>query len=404
MSDLGHDLRAHVTFGRRKVTPRVCIVDSKQHIRKFLREALEEIGLAAHDCAHQGELGAALRTVVPDLVVLGCSSPGPDVAETIQALAIERFAGKVLLIGAGRSPVLMAAQELGEKLGLAMLPMLETPYRDTDLHRRLAEIAPSEPPPSPPIDVAEALRGGWLELWYQAKLDSRTLLLAGAEALIRMRHPMWGIVPPARFIPGDSDPHFRALSDFVVTRAMADWIYFVTEAAPVRLAVNLPVAFLEDPDSARRLGQKLPDHPAFDGLIVEIRASDMIRDVALAKEVARQLRFYNIGISIDGLGAQWSWLGELDEFPFCELKVGQNFVKGCAADRLKRAACRTAVDFARRFDAVTVAEGVETQEDFHAVQDLGFDLVQGFLFHRPTTVRKFARTVLTPFRAPPAMR
>jgi EAL domain-containing protein (putative c-di-GMP-specific phosphodiesterase class I) len=71
---------------------------------------------------------------------------------------------------------------------------------------------------------------------------------------------------------------------------------------------------------------------------------------------------------------------------------------------LKRAACRTAVDFARRFGAVSVAEGIETQEDFHAVQDLGFDLVQGFLFHRPTTVRKFARTVLTPFRAPPAMR
>jgi EAL domain-containing protein (putative c-di-GMP-specific phosphodiesterase class I) len=401
MTDIPRPVQAHAIFGRRKVTPRVCIVDSKQHIRKFLREALDELGLAAHDCAHP-ELGEALRTVVPDLVMLGFSSGGTEAAEVIQALAMERFAGNMLLVGPRHSPMLMAAQELGEKLGLAMLQPLGTPYQDTDLHKRLEAIVPSVPPPAPSIDVAEALRGGWLELWYQAKLDARTLLLSGAEALIRMRHPMWGIVPPARFIPGEADPHFRALSDFVVARAMADWLYFVTEASPVRLAVNLPVAFLEDAGSARRLGRMLPDHPAFDGLIVEIKATEAVRDIELAKTVARQLRFYNIGISITGLGAEWPWLAELDEFPFCELKVGQDFVKGCAVDRLKRAACRTAVDLARRFGASTVAEGIETQDDFHAVQDLGFDVVQGFLFHRPTTVRRFARTMLMPFRTPAA--
>jgi EAL domain-containing protein (putative c-di-GMP-specific phosphodiesterase class I) len=257
---------------------------------------------------------------------------------------------------------------------------------------------PREPPPSPPVDVAEALSAGWLELWYQAKIDARTLRLAGAEALIRMRHPAWGIVPPACFIPGDDDPHFKALSDFVVTRAVADWTYFTEEYAPLKLAINMPVAFLEDPETAERLRQQMPDHPAFNGLIVEIDGSEILHDLPLAMDIAHQLRFHNIGISIDNLGAEWSLLAHMRELPFVEIKADGKFVSGCAGERLKQAACRTLIDLGARFGVSTVAEGVETREDFQAVRDMGFDLVQGFLFHKPMPAQKFARTMLAAHR------
>jgi hypothetical protein len=70
----------------------------------------------------------------------------------------------------------------------------------------------SADPPACAIDVAQALRAGWLELWYQPKLGSQALDLRGAEALIRMRHPQLGLVQPANFMPATRDPHFRALS------------------------------------------------------------------------------------------------------------------------------------------------------------------------------------------------
>ena len=219
-------------------------------------------------------------------------------------------------------------------------------------------------------------------------------MLSGAEALIRMRHPSWGIVPPAYLIPGEGDPHFHALSEFVIARAMADWMYFATEYKPIRLAINLPVAVLEDPVAVDRLREQLPDHPAFDGLVVEIKGADLVRKLERARDIARQLRFYNIGISIDDLGGDWSLLSRLDDFPFIELKVDRIFVNGCANDRLKRVACRTILDFANRLGASTVAEGVETRDDFRAVQEMGFDLVQGFLFHKPMPSRKFGRTML----------
>ena len=64
------------TFGRRKVRPRVCIADGKQHIRKFLGEALEEIGFITCECTQVAELDAALDAQLSDLVVVGLSSGG----------------------------------------------------------------------------------------------------------------------------------------------------------------------------------------------------------------------------------------------------------------------------------------------------------------------------------------
>jgi EAL domain len=101
--------------------------------------------------------------------------------------------------------------------------------------------------PACAIDVAQALRAGWLELWYQPKLGSQAFDLRGAEALIRMRHPQLGLVQPANFMPATRDPHFRALSQFVIDRALADWRFFRTEQRQLDMSINLPISFLDDP-------------------------------------------------------------------------------------------------------------------------------------------------------------
>src|SRR5258705_13574488 len=113
-----------------------------------------------------------------------------------------------------------AVRGRGEGLGLGMLPAIATPFAEENLRDSVASLLPADEPPTPPVDVAQAVNAGWLELWYQPRLDARTLGVAGAEALIRMRHPTWGVVPPAYFVPDDGDPHFRALSGFVIRRAV----------------------------------------------------------------------------------------------------------------------------------------------------------------------------------------
>jgi CheY-like chemotaxis protein len=81
------------TFGRRKVTPRVCIADSKQHVRTFLAEVLEELGFIACECNGANRLASMLDAQLPDLVVLGLSAGTAEVGNLIETLATKKFDG-----------------------------------------------------------------------------------------------------------------------------------------------------------------------------------------------------------------------------------------------------------------------------------------------------------------------
>ena len=385
------DVDTRRAFGQRKVAPRACVVDSKQHLQTFLSEALEELGFIVCRCTCAEELGEALGVHYPDLVIFGLSAGGMEASRALEIAAAQQFGGKVLLLGPAASPMVAAVRRLGEHHGLAMLPILKTPFGDRDLRAAVSDLLPAEPPAPPPVDAGEALDAGWLELWYQPKVNSRSLALDGAEALIRMRHPTWGVVPPAYFVPAEDDPHFQALSEFVIDKAVSDWRYFVSQRGRIQIAINLPLSFFRSRGAAQHLCRMLPRHPAFEGLIVEMNGTEVTENLAFSNELAQALRFHNIGISIDDLGEEWPSLIEAEDFPFVEVKLDRTFVEGCADDRLRRAACRQIVEFAQGSGARTVAEGVENRNDFLVLREMGVDLIQGFLFARPMTARKLAR-------------
>src|SRR5688500_5630090 len=124
MSASGYAQRNTLQFGRRRIAPRVCVVDVKPHIRSFLADALEELGLIARQCGHLKEVAAALSDFDPDLIVLGLLTPESEVTKTLHLLVSSNFSGRVMLFGGRAASSLMALQELGEQSGLAMLPPL----------------------------------------------------------------------------------------------------------------------------------------------------------------------------------------------------------------------------------------------------------------------------------------
>jgi EAL domain-containing protein (putative c-di-GMP-specific phosphodiesterase class I) len=379
-----------VQAGPRKARPRACLADGKQHIRTFLAAPLEELGFITCECAQIGELPAILETQPLDLFVLGLSAGGVEGAAMLSILAANGYDGKVLLVGPRDWPVVAAVETVGQELGLAMLPMLPTPFAAGNLRDSVASLMSGGEPASPPIDVAQAVSAGRLELWYQPKLDTRTLGVASAEALVRLRHPSRGVVLPAGYFI-DGDPYARALSRFVIGRAIQDWHDFLGQHGPVEIAINLPIDFLRDPESVLTLCAQMPKHPAFQGLIVEIDSAEILRNLPLMKEIAKQVRFHNIGLSIDHLGAEWLSFADIGAFPFVEIKVDRKFVAGCADNALKKMVCRQIRELADSVGARTVAEGVETRADFGCVREMGFDMVQGLLFGKPVPARKFTR-------------
>jgi EAL domain-containing protein (putative c-di-GMP-specific phosphodiesterase class I) len=370
-------------------TPLVCVTDGKEHIRRFLREALSEFRFVIQECVETAELSAALDARAPDLVVLGLTAGASEACGMLQALADKDFEGKVLPFAPRDSTVVGTLQERAEELGIALLPPLLMPFSNEALRESIATLLP-EQSPGPLVDMAEAVREGWLELWYQPKIDARALVMRGAEALLRVHHPAWGIVPPAYFAADDDCS--GAVSDAVTSRAVSDWHRFFAQSGPIETAINLPITMLTDPESISRLCKQLPNHAAFEGFIVEVNGAELMRNLNAGMEAARQLRLHKVAISIDEAGPEWLSLSGLSNFPFVEFKVSRKFIAGCAEDRLKQSICRRILDLADGYGSRIVAYGIESWSDFLTVRDLGFDLVQGSLFAKPMSAENFAQT------------
>lgn len=352
-----------VPFGRRPIPPRACIVENKTHVRMFLAEMLDEHGFIVRE-AGTLDIRTVLRDFRPDLIVLGPLNGGPEVRTAVQTLRAQSYGGRVMLFGGRSSAALIRNHEFGERSGLAMLPPLGTPFRDRHLTANLACFLPVQPAAPLPVDVDEALFNGWLELWYQSKINARSLVPRGAEALVRMRHPTWGVVAPAYFIPGASDPFLHGLSQFVVARVLADSMQFAAANHKVQISIQLPLQALEDMRFIDRIMAHLPDKVRQNGFLIAVDCVDLVNELTLVRRIAEQLAMRNIGISIDGINAQGASLAGRRELPVVEMKVDRQYIRGCADDRIKQANCAQIVAIARDTGARSVAEGVETQSDF----------------------------------------
>jgi len=382
-----------VQFGRRPIPPRACIVENKTHVRMFLAEMLDELGFIACE-ADTLDIRGMLREFRPDLIVLGPLRGGGEVRTLLQALHSQLYGGKVMLFGGRSSAALIRTHEFGEQAGLAMLPPLGTPFRDRDLHANLTGFLPVRPPPALPVDVDEALCNGWLELWYQSKINPRSLVPKGAEALVRVRHPTWGVVSPAYFVPASNDPYLHGLSQFVIARSLADSMQFSAANHQVQISIHLPLQALEDMHFIDGMMRHIPDRVRQNGFLIAVDCVDLVNELELVRRVAAQLASRNIGMSINGIDAQGASLAGRRELPVVEMKVDRKYIRGCADDRVKQAHCAEIVAIARDTGARSVAEGVETQSDFLVVRDLGFDLLQGHMFAKPMAPHKFERAML----------
>jgi two-component system cell cycle response regulator len=383
------------------------VLDDEPQIGALVCKVLAACGLAPQQFTSPTPFLAELKTSPPDLIVLDLSLGQSDAVEIIRHLEVAKYQGKVILISGRDETTLNEITEIGKRHGLVMLPPLKKPFRAGDVKQRLAgqvadpvqskaqDSAPDAVTPKKALfQVVEALRNNWLELWYQPKIDLKTLSVCGAEGLVRAKHPLYGIVMPEQLLPPAGDPEYRPLTEFVIERAMADWAGFAKQGHNLNLSINAPVSVIKSPEFVDVLRSARPREPNFPGLTVEVTEDEVIRDSESMREVANQLKLYNIGFSIDDFGAGYAALSRLADLPFVEVKIDCSFVAGCASNKLKHGLCQTVVDLAHRFGATACAEGVETAEDLRALIEMQCDTAQGFLFAKPMPADQLAATLL----------
>ena len=174
---------------------------------------------------------------------------------------------------------------------------------------------------------------------------------------------------------------------------MADWGLFADRQLPLKLAVNIPASVIHAPGFISLIRELLPTEPQFPGLMIEVTEDEIIRDPEHVREIAIQLKLYNVTISIDDFGSAYASLSRLNDLPFVELKLDASFVLNCSSNRLKHSLCQTVVDLGHRVGASVCAEGVETIDDLRSLMEMGFDAAQGYLFAKPMPAEQFIQTL-----------
>jgi EAL domain-containing protein (putative c-di-GMP-specific phosphodiesterase class I) len=243
-----------------------------------------------------------------------------------------------------------------------------------------------EPAPEPDdgkITLADVLSRGWFELFYQPKIELRTMRLAGAEALVRARHPQRGVLPPGLFLPGASEADMLALTERVILTALRDWEICAAHGMSMKFAVNVPVSAFVKLPIAEMVTSERPKADNWPGLILEVTEDEIIHDLKLANEVAERLRESHCTLALDDFGAGYSSIARLRQLPFSELKIDRAYVMNCNTDRMNAGLCEVFVELAKRFGLKTVAEGIETIHESHKLQAIGCDVGQGYLYAKP---------------------
>jgi EAL domain-containing protein (putative c-di-GMP-specific phosphodiesterase class I)/ActR/RegA family two-component response regulator len=379
----------------------VYVLDDDARVRSSVVYILADGGYQPVEFSEPAPMLEQLKLVVPEIIVLDLALGKSDAVDVMRHLVDLKFAGKILLISGRDEITLNEIQGIGERHGLSMLPSLRKPFRAVELTSRLSSrtVAVDQAPTRTPgekitVDLLTAIDSGWLELWYQPKIDLRSFVVCGAEALLRARHPVHEILTPAALIPPAGSVLHQPLAKFVIRRTMQDWRFFAGCGMPLKLAINMPVSVINAPDFMSSLREQLPTDTQFPGLIIEVTEDEVIRDLQWIREVSTQLKLYDVGISVDDFGTAHSSLSRLLELPCVELKLDRSFVANCAFEPLKYAVCQTVVDLAHRVGSRVCAEGVEKVEDLMAVIRMGCDTAQGYIFAKAMPPGSFATDII----------
>lgn len=374
----------------------VYVLDDDPAMCALLAGLLGELSCRTREFTRAADMEVALALAAPDLIIIDLSLGDSDAIEVMRSLASRRFDGALVLMS-GRHEVatLRQVHEIGKHYGFRLLPFLRKPFSIAELQERLVAFDALNDRDAPGSDLEIALRHNMLELWYQPKIDLRSRLVYGAEALVRLRHPERGVLAPAQFLPAPGDPLHQPLADFVIRRALADWRHLARRRIAIRLAVNIPVSVFENPDFVSGVRRYLPQDEEFSGMIFELTEEEVIRDPEFAREIATQLMLYNIDVSIDDFGCGYSTFERLKQLPFRELKIDRKFVHGCAVERERNDACRSIVTLAHQLAMSVVAEGLESLRDLRALTEMGCDGGQGYLFAKPLPREDFITMLLS---------
>ena len=239
----------------------------------------------------------------------------------------------------------------------------------------------------------EAMQQGFIKVFYQPEVRVMTREICGFEALARWNDPVYGMISPGIFVPVLEEAHLspqldlyiieQVCRDFAaVRRALPDWVM-------LRTSVNLSRVDFRLLDVLQAIEDiRIRYNVTRDMLNIEVTESALSEDeVFLQSEIAR-LRAAGYEVWMDDFGCGSSSLNNIKDFVFDVIKIDMKFLRSFEVNPKSRVVLRSIVNMAKELGMHTLAEGVETEEQFAFLREIGCEKVQGYLFSAPIPLSK----------------
>lgn len=235
--------------------------------------------------------------------------------------------------------------------------------------------------------VDEAVKKQLIVPWYQQIRRTVTDKICSEEALARWNDPVYGILPPVRFVPILEEENILYKIDLAMVRAvLRDFGRRKEAGIPLQpVTINLSRSDFLYRDMVREVTEIVNESGfSHDLLIIEITESAYQKDQDLLRAVVNDFHANGFTVWMDDFGSGYSSLNDLQSMDFELLKIDMKFMQNFAPGTRNELIVRNIIDMAKKLGMQTLAEGVETKEQYHLLKSMGCEIVQGYYFSKPT--------------------
>ncbi len=341
------------------------------------------------------------NTGAVDIVVCDLDIPGMDGIRFIRCLAEQQLARAVIILSDMEAALIRTVQDMAQADGLRVLGHTPKPMTRPRLRELLEYFFVSLDNHQPSAtserifteaELEHAINENQFVLYYQPKVLLKSGRMISVEALSRWHHPEVGLVMPIHFIPTmESSGLIAPMTDNMIDLALDQIQQWQEQGRNISVGVNLSPVILSDTDLPDRLVHKTrARHIPPELLNLEITENSLMQNAALCLETLARLKLYGFALAIDDFGTGYSSMQQLNRIPFSELKIDRSFVANACRDQAHRAIVEANINLAHNLNMQTVAEGVETLEDWQLLHELNCDQAQGFFISKALPTEQFA--------------
>jgi diguanylate cyclase len=245
-------------------------------------------------------------------------------------------------------------------------------------------------------DLREAVTSSQFEIYIQPQFSLSKHNLIGGEVLIRWFHPQRGMVSPAQFIPlAEQTDNIFAITKIVIEKSFSWFSHFppsVSEQShPFRLSINLSVQDIYRDELIPYISERLKHYQLNASHVVfEVTESAIIKDHTKFLAQISKLQALNFGIALDDFGTGYSSMSYMQKMNVDEIKIDLSFVRDIHLSTVNQKIVDAIIKMSQSTNAITVAEGIETEEELTVLKALGADAIQGYLSGKPVSAEEFS--------------